>query len=108
MTDRIKDYVTASAEQVPVVSDVDVVVIGAGPAGVSAAVSAARNGAKVTLVERYHHLGGMASGGMVLVLDDMVNEGNEVVTTGLVSEFVERLERQDGAVYPPSEDCLTN
>ncbi len=59
-------------------------------------------------MERYHHLGGMASGGMVLVLDDMVNEGNEVVTTGIVSEFVERLERQDGAVYPPSEDCLTN
>ena len=44
----------------------------------------------------------MASGGMVLVLDDMVNEGNEIVTTGLVDEFVERLEKQDAAVYPPS------
>ena len=50
----------------------------------------------------------MASGGMVLVLDDMVNEGNEIVTTGLVTEFVERMERQDAAVYPPSEDCQTN
>ncbi|ETX15069.1 invasion protein [Roseivivax halodurans JCM 10272] len=108
MTDRIKDHVTSRAEQIPVVSDTDVVVIGAGPAGLSAAVSAARNGARVTLVERYHHLGGMASGGMVLVLDDMVNEGNEIVTTGIVDEFVERMERQDGAVYPPSEDCLTN
>ncbi|TDK48980.1 FAD-dependent oxidoreductase [Antarcticimicrobium luteum] len=108
MTDPIKDHITSRSEQVPVVSDTDVVVIGAGPAGLSAAVSAARNGARVTLVERYHHLGGMASGGMVLVLDDMVNEGNEVVTTGIVSEFVERMERQDGAVYPPSADCLTN
>lgn len=108
MTDRIKDHVTPRGEQVPVVADTDVVVVGAGAAGISAAVSAARNGASVTLVERYHHLGGMASGGMVLVLDDMVNEGNEVVTTGLVSEFVERMARQDGAVYPPSEDCLTN
>ena len=37
----------------------------------------------MTLVERYAHLGGMASGGMVLVLDDMVN-GDEVTTTGIV------------------------
>lgn len=108
MTDRIKEYLTSRSEQVPVVSDTDVVVIGAGAAGVSAAVSAARNGARVTLVERYHHLGGMASGGMVLVLDDMVNDGNEIVTTGIVSEFVDRMASQDAAVFPPPEDCLTN
>lgn len=108
MTERSKEYVTASAGQVPIVSDTDVVVIGAGPAGLSAAVSAARNGARVTLVERYHHLGGMASGGMVLVLDDMVNDGTEIVTTGIVSEFVDRMQRQDAAVFPPTEDCLTN
>ncbi|MEF9600938.1 FAD-dependent oxidoreductase [Paracoccus sp. PXZ] len=108
MTDRIRDFLNTRAEQVPVVSNTDVVVIGAGPAGLSAAVSAARNGARVTLVERYHHLGGMASGGMVLVLDDMVNEGTEIVTTGIVSEFVDRMQRQDGAVFPPPEDCQTN
>ena len=108
MTAQIKDHVQTRGEQVPVVAHTDVVVIGAGPAGVSAAVSAARNGCSVTLLERYHHLGGMASGGMVLVLDDMVNEGNEVVTTGIVNEYVDRMVKQDGAVYPPSEDCLTN
>ncbi|WP_299471961.1 FAD-dependent oxidoreductase [uncultured Roseibium sp.] len=108
MAERHGMTVQVEGGQVPVVADCDVVVIGAGPAGHAAAVSAARNGASVTLLERYHHLGGMASGGMVLVLDDMVNEGNEIVTTGIVSEFVERLERQDGAVYPPSEDCQTN
>lgn len=108
MTVQIKDHIQSRSEQIPVVSDTDVVVIGAGPAGVSAAVSAARNGCSVTLLERYHHLGGMASGGMVLVLDDMVNDGNEIVTTGIVDEYVDRMVRQDGAVYPPSEDCLTN
>ena len=94
--------------QIPVVATCDVVVVGAGPAGLSAAVSAARNGASVVLLERYHHLGGMASGGMVLVLDDMVNDGCEIVTTGLVSEFTDRMAAQDGAVFPPPEECLTN
>ena len=108
MTDRHTTFVQSKSEQIPVVADCDVVVVGAGPAGHAAAISAARNGSSVTLLERYHHLGGMASGGMVLVLDDMVNEGNEVVTTGLVSEMVERMERQDAAVYPPPEDCQTN
>jgi len=88
MSEQYKDFIQSKSEQIPVVSKADVVVVGAGPAGLSAAVSAARNGCSVTLIERYHHLGGMASGGMVLVLDDMVNQGNEIVTTGLVTEFV--------------------
>ena len=108
MSDRITTFVKSGSEQLPVVADCDVVVVGAGPAGHAAAISAARNGSSVTLLERYHHLGGMASGGMVLVLDDMVNEGNEIVTTGLVSEFVERLEKLDAAVYPPTSDHQTN
>ena len=108
MSERQLTHVQLEGSMVPVVADCDVVVIGAGPAGHSAAVSAARNGSSVTLLELYHHLGGMASGGMVLVLDDMVNEGNEIVTTGLVDEFVERLEKQDAAVYPPREECQTN
>ncbi|SDR00689.1 FAD-dependent oxidoreductase [Pseudovibrio sp. Tun.PSC04-5.I4] len=111
MTERHTDFVMSKSEQVPVVSKTDVVVVGAGPAGLSAAVSAARLGCSVTLVERYHHLGGQASGGMVLVLDDMVNTGagdrpDEIVTTGIVTEFVDRMKSQDAAIYPPSEDCV--
>jgi hypothetical protein len=88
---------------VPVVSRSDVVVVGGGPAGVSAALSAARSGASVTLIERYPALGGLASGGMVLVLDDMSN-GPEISVTGIVSEYVERLERIGLVVVPPLED----
>lgn len=95
--------VKEAARDVSVVSTADVIVVGGGSAGLCAAVSASRNGAKVTLVERYPHLGGMASGGMVLVLDDMCN-AQEIVTRGLVLEFIERLDRLGLAVYPPIED----
>jgi hypothetical protein len=81
----------------------DVVVVGGGPAGVAAAVAAAREGATVTLLERYNHLGGLASGGMVLVLDDMVN-GTEVTVTGIVSEYIDRLCRLGLAVVPPDSE----
>lgn len=43
----------------------DVVVIGAGIAGVSAAVKASSLGVSVVLVEQYHFVGGMSTAGMV-------------------------------------------
>jgi len=95
-----------AARDIPVVSTSDVVVVGGGAAGVGAAVSAARLGASVTLLERYPHLGGMASGGMVLVLDDMTN-GNEITVQGLMAEYIRRLEQIDCAVYPPEADRRT-
>ena len=79
--------VAEATRTTPVVDRSDVLVVGGGPAGVSAAVAAARSGARVTLIERYPYLGGLASGGMVLVLDDMVN-GAEITTTGLVGEWI--------------------
>ncbi|GAA2434253.1 FAD-dependent oxidoreductase [Actinomadura vinacea] len=87
----------------PVVRRSDVIVVGGGPAGVSAAVAAARSGVDVTLIERYPALGGLASGGMVLVLDDMCN-GQEISVTGVVGEYVDRLAKLGLAVFPPPED----
>jgi hypothetical protein len=43
----------------------DIVVVGGGPGGCAAAVAAARNGAKVALIERYGFLGGMATAALV-------------------------------------------
>ncbi|MCM8769116.1 MAG: FAD-dependent oxidoreductase, partial [Candidatus Omnitrophica bacterium] len=43
----------------------DVVIIGGGLSGVAAAVSAAKEGAKVALIERAGFLGGLATGGEV-------------------------------------------
>jgi len=79
--------VTEPSRQTPVVVETDVLVVGGGPAGQAAAVAAARAGAEVTLLERYGYLGGLASGGMVLVLDDMCAE-REVSVGGLALEIV--------------------
>ena len=88
---------------VPVAAKADLVVVGGGPAGISAAVAGARNGLDVVLLERYPYLGGLASGGMVLVLDDMCN-GREVSVRGICRELIGRMERLGLAVTPPEQD----
>jgi hypothetical protein len=68
----------------------DVVVIGGGPGGIPAAVAAARNGAKVLLVEKYGFLGGMATS--ALVHPYMKYKADEkIITRGLFEEFVDKL-----------------
>jgi NADPH-dependent 2,4-dienoyl-CoA reductase/sulfur reductase-like enzyme len=57
------------AQQIPVHTECDVLVVGGGPAGTAAAVAAARLGADVVLVERYNHLGGLSTGGLVIWID---------------------------------------
>ncbi|MDB5500887.1 MAG: FAD-dependent oxidoreductase [Tardiphaga sp.] len=97
------DFIPEAAGSVPVVTRSDVVVVGGGPAGFAAAIAARREGCSVTLIERYPYLGGLASGGMVLVLDDM-NNGQEVTVTGVCMEMIERMTRIGACVYPPPED----
>lgn len=91
------------AREIPVVSEAEVLVMGGGPAGIAAAVAAARSGARVLLLERYGHLGGMATGGLVMFLDRF-NDGEEQAIAGIAQEMVERLRDLDRVVHPPTED----
>lgn len=93
--------------QIPVARECDVLVVGGGPAGQAAAVAAARAGAETVLLERYGYLGGLASGGMVLVLDDMCAPG-EVSVGGLALEIIDRMKMIDAVVTPPLGDCFRN
>ena len=53
------------AREIPVRAEADVLVVGAGPAGVAAAVCAARLGAKTLLVEQSGSIGGVATNGLM-------------------------------------------
>jgi hypothetical protein len=68
-----------SARDIPVFAEADVLVCGGGPAGVAAAMAAARRGAKTVLLERYGCLGGLATGGLVIVLPRYIDHGIEVI-----------------------------
>lgn len=102
---NISELLNEPARDTRIVAKADVVVVGGGPAGLAAATAAARNGAKTILVERYNHLGGLASGGMVLVLDDMWDSHrNEISVRGVCMEFIERMKQLDLAVFPKSHE----
>lgn len=60
--------------QIPVTHEVDVLVVGAGPAGVCAAISAARMGADTMLIEQQGAVGGDCDGGADESLDGPVGQ----------------------------------
>lgn len=60
----MKDFINET-NQIPVIADVDVLVCGGGPAGIGAAIRAARLGASTMIVESLGCLGGIATSGMM-------------------------------------------
>jgi len=87
---------TANAQTSSNVKHWDVIVVGGGPGGVPAAVSAARNGARVLLVESYGFLGGMATTGLVNPYMKY-HAGDTILSRGLFEEFVDIM-LENGAI----------
>ena len=88
------------ARGTPVFMETDIVVVGAGPGGHTAAIAAARNGAKVVLLERYGHLGGMTTGGLVTLIPHLSDGTAEQQIGGICQEWVDRLDKRGGAIHP--------
>ena len=83
--------------EIHVRAEVDVLVVGGGLAGVSAAVAAARAGAKTMLVERNSFPGGVAIAGMCCsVFNCFYTFGRELVVKGNPLEFVDELSKAYG------------
>ena len=102
-TARPAKTILEPARETPVFAETDVLVVGGGPAGTAAAIAAARVGADVMLVERYNHLGGLSTGGLVIWIDRMTDWSGRHVIRGLANEFMERLPK-DAIQGPPRTD----
>ncbi len=91
------------AREIPVIEEPDVLVVGGGPGGITAALAAARAGARTLLVERYNHLGGLWTGGLVLPLlstHALDQDGKfKQVIYGIGDEMAQRLRRLGMAIH---------
>lgn len=81
----------------------DVLVVGGGPAGCAAALAAAKAGADVVLLERYNHLGGLSTGGLVIWIDRMTDWTGRQVIRGFAEDILTRLPAD--AVAGPARDA---
>lgn len=89
---------------IPVLADVDVVVVGGGAAGVAAATVCAEQGLDVVLLEQYGFAGGAAVAGMSGTICGMYLAGDHATPQQVVHGFTERFRRalhDRGGLTPP-------
>jgi FAD-dependent oxidoreductase family protein len=97
-------FIQEPPRSTPVKAETEVLVIGGGSAGVAAAVAAARNGAEVILVERLGYLGGLATGGLIILLLTLDDGRGRQVIGGLCQEVTDRVAKRGAAYFPPKSE----
>jgi hypothetical protein len=91
------------ARQIPVYGEYEVTVLGGGPAGIAAAVAAARAGRRTLLIERYGFLGGMGTAAGVTNFCGLhANVHGEMhrVVQGVASDLLDRIDHLGGLNAP--------
>ena len=79
----------------------DILVVGGGPAGVCAAIAAARQGAQVLLIEQSGSCGGMATMGLVGPFMTCYDaKGEKMIIRGIFEEIVDRMVARGFAIHP--------
>jgi glycine/D-amino acid oxidase-like deaminating enzyme len=94
-------FIDEPPRQTPVFATTQVLVVGGGSAGTAAAVAAARLGADTMLVERSGALGGLATGGLIILLLTLDDGRGHQVVGGLCQEVTERLAARGAGYFPP-------
>jgi hypothetical protein len=95
--------ITEPSRETPVYGEYEVVVLGGGPAGMAAAVAAARSGRATILVERYGFLGGMGTAAGVTNFCGLhANVHGEIrqVVHGVADDLLSRIDRLGGLNTP--------
>lgn len=88
----MKSYIE-NTKTIPIKGEYDVIVVGSGPAGVSAAIAAARNGASTLILEYNNAIGGISTSGLMSHFTGSVN-------SKLYTEILQRsAERNEGKFY---------
>ncbi len=85
------NYIEEEKKRIPIFDDPEVLVVGAGPAGIGAAIAAARSGIKVLLIERYGFLGGNLTIAMVNPMFTFHDIHGKQVIRGIAGELVNKL-----------------
>lgn len=80
----------------------DVVVVGGGIAGISAALAAARRGVRTLLIEKQFMLGGLATAGLITVYLPLCDGNGRQVTFGIAEELL-RLSVSHGREILPNQ-----
>lgn len=83
------------AKEIPIIAETEVLVVGSGPAGISAAIASARAGAKTMLAERYGCFGGALAVGQVESFNWYFNK-DTYTAGGLVTEIEQRMIQMNG------------
>jgi hypothetical protein len=102
--DLTSKLIAEPGQSLPIRAECDVLVVGGGPAGISAAIAASRNGAETLLVERYGALGGLATGGLIILLLSLDEGTGEQVIAGQCQELVDRLDARGSIIYPRKDE----
>lgn len=89
-------FIREPNKEVRVAGSYDVIVCGGGPAGLIAAVAAARNGAKTLLIERYGFVGGMSTSALVTPISEFRHFGKQHIG-GIPFELLQRAAELGGA-----------
>lgn len=90
------NFIKEAERNIPIIKEVDVLVLGAGPAGVSAAICAAREGASTMLIEQAGDVGGIATAGLMShwtgrteggFYEEILNRSSEAKESSQAHEF---------------------
>lgn len=97
------NYIMEQERMLEVVNEYDVVVVGGGIAGISAALAAKRTGAKTILIEREYMLGGLATLGLITIYLPICDGTGRKVSGGIAEELLKLSVKYGAEIDIPRE-----